>query len=75
MRRGNINYNLVLAKLQAQFYYGMDGCLDHPEYLKAVLKEVYKQDYDAILDEIILETDRLADIDKIKAKFLKFMNN
>lgn len=75
MRRGNVNYNLVLAKIQAQFYCGMDDCLDHPEYLKAVLKEVYKHDYDAILDEISLETDRLADIDKIKAKFFKFMKS
>jgi hypothetical protein len=75
MRRGNVNYNLVLAKLKAQFDCGMDNCLDHPEYLKAVLKEVYKHDYNAVLDEISLETDRLTDIDKIKADFFKSMMN
>ncbi|MDR3781801.1 MAG: hypothetical protein P4K92_00615 [Candidatus Nitrosotalea sp.] len=73
MRRGNVNYNLVLAKLKAQFSCGMDDCLDHPEYLKTVLKEVYKHDYNAVLDDISLETDKLTDIDKIKADFFKFM--
>jgi hypothetical protein len=73
MRRGNINYNLVLAKLQAKFGCGMDDCLDHPEYLKTILKEVYNHDYNAVLDEISLETDRLTDIDKIKSDFFKFM--
>lgn len=75
MRRGNILYNLVLAKLQAQFYCGMDNCLDHPEYLKSVMKEVYTHDYDSILDEISLETDKLTDIDKIKADFFKSMTS
>jgi hypothetical protein len=73
MRRGNINYNLVLAKIQAQFGCGMDECIDHPEYLKSILKEVYRGDYNSVLDEISLETDRLTDIDKIKANFFKFM--
>ncbi len=75
MRRGNTNYNLVLAKIKAQFDCGMDDCLDHPEHLKTVLKEVYKHDYNAVLDEIILETDRLTDIDKIKSDFFEAMKS
>ena len=74
MRRGNTNYNLVLAKLNVQIEDGgIDDCLDHPEYLKNILKQVYKHEYNAILDEIILETERLTDMDKVKADFFKFM--
>jgi len=73
MKRGNANYNLVLAKLQAQFGCDMDDCLEHLEYLKTVLKEVYKDDYNSVLDEIILETDKLSDIDEMKTDFINIM--
>ena len=73
MRRGNANYNLVLAKIHANFGCDIDKCADHPEYLKAVLKEVYKNDYNAVLDEISVEIERLVDIDEFKVNFFKFM--
>ena len=73
MKRGNVNYNLVLAKLQAYFDSRIDDCLDHPEYLKTVLKEVYEDDYISILGDISLETSRLEGIDKFKSDFFKFM--
>jgi hypothetical protein len=73
MKRGNVDYTLVLAKLQAQFGCGMYDCLIHPEYLRIVLKQVYKDDDNSVLDEIILETDKLSDIDKIKTDFIKVM--
>lgn len=73
MRRGNANYNLVLAKIKANFGCDIDKCADHPEYLKTVLKEVYKNNYDTILDEISTETEMLVDIDEYKVNFFKFM--
>ena len=73
MRRGNVDYNLVLARIHAHYGCGIEECADHPEYLKTVLKEVYKGDYNSVLDEISLETDRLEDMDKFKADFFKFM--
>ena len=73
MKRGNVNYNLVLAKLHALYECEISECIDHPEYLKTVLQEVYKDDYKSVLDEISLETDRLTDMDKFKANFFKFM--
>lgn len=73
MRRGDANYNSVLAKLKAQFGCEIDDCLDHLESLKKVLKEVYKDNYNSVLDEIILETDKLSDIDEIKTDFINIM--
>lgn len=55
MRRGNVNYNLVLAKLGSFYDCKIRDCYDHPEYLKTVLREVYKEDYNSIINEIRLE--------------------
>ena len=55
MRRGNVNYNLVLAKLNSLYDCTIRDCYDHPEYLKAILVEVYKGDYNSVVKEIRLE--------------------
>jgi len=60
MRRGNVNYNLVLAKLNALYDCKITDCYEQPEYLKTVLREVYKEDYDSIIHEIRLELGDLA---------------
>lgn len=73
MRRGNANYNSVLAKLQSLSKSWIFECVDHPEYLKTVLKEVYVNDYYVIIEEIREESDRLEDIDKLKSDFFKVM--
>ncbi len=75
MKKGNVNYNLVIARLHALYNCEINECVDHPEYLKTVLKEVYKDDYNSVLDDISLETDRLEDMDKFKANFFKFMTS
>lgn len=75
MRRGNADYNSVLAKLQSLYKSWIFECVDHPEYLKSVLKEVYVNDYYAIVEEIREESDRLEDIDKLKSDFFKVMLN
>lgn len=75
MRQGNVKYNLVLAKLQSLYKAWIFECVDHPEYLKAILKEVYVNDYYAVIEEIREESDRLEDIDKLKSDFFKVMLN
>ena len=60
MRRGNVNYNLVLAKLNSLYDCKIIDCYDHPEYLKTVLREVYKEDCNSVIMEIRLE---LGDLD------------
>lgn len=75
MRGGNANYNLVLAKLRSIYNCEIGECIDRPEYLRTVLKEVYKDDYNSVLDKIRLETDRLTDMDEFKDKFFKIMTS
>ena len=75
MRRGNVNYNTVLAKLQSLYKSWIYECVDHPEYLKSILKEVYVNDYYTIIEEIREESDRLEDIDKLKSDFFRIMLN
>jgi hypothetical protein len=73
MRRGNANYNTVLAKLQSLSESWIFECVDNPEYLQTVLKEVYADDYYTVVDEIREESDRLEDMDKLKSDFFKVM--
>jgi len=73
MRHGNTNYNLVQAKLQSYYNGGIYECLDHPEYLRKVLKEVYREEYKSVLDHIRLESDHLVDIAEFKAEFFRIM--
>jgi hypothetical protein len=75
MRRGNANYNLVLAKLQSYYDTSIFECIDHPEYLRDILKQVYKDDYNSILTEIRMESEILDDIDDLKNKFFKVMSS
>lgn len=73
MRRGNANYNSVLAKLQTHYNSWIYECIDNSEYLRDVLKEVYVNDYYTIVEEIRSESDRLTDIDELKFNFFKVM--
>ena len=73
MRTGNTNYNLILAKLQSVYNSWILDCVDNPEYLRAVLKDVFVNNYYIVVEEIRLESDRLTDIDEIKSGFFKTM--
>lgn len=72
MRRGDVNYNSVLFKLKTLYNCEIKDCLDHLEYLRTVLKEVYKQDYDSVLKDITWEFEAL-EINGFKSKFCEFM--
>lgn len=55
MRRGNVHYNIVLAKLDSLYGYKIRDCYDTPEYLKTILKQVYEKNYNSVINEIRLE--------------------
>jgi hypothetical protein len=74
MRRGNTNYHLVLAKLGSLYNCTIMDCYENPEYLRTVLKDVYKEDYNSIIDEIKLELDELVNMEKI-VDFFKIMES
>ncbi len=73
MRHGNSNYNSVLSKLQALYNCGIQESLDNPKYLQDTLKEVYKNKYYSMVDEIKIESERLVDMDEFKDNFFKIM--
>jgi len=74
MKRSNTNYHLVQAKLQAICNRNLIDCYEYPKYLRDVLKDVYKQEYTTIIDEIKFELGELVE-EKDIAKFLKIMQS
>ena len=74
MRRNNTYYNLVVAKLGSHYNSTIMDCYEHPEYLRTILKDVYKEDYNSIIDEIRLHLDELVNVQEI-ANFLKIMQS
>jgi len=74
MRRSNTLYNLVVARLDSHYNCTIMDCYEHPEYLRTILKDVYKDDYHSIIDEIRLHLDELVNVQEI-ANFLKIMQS
>jgi len=74
MSKGNTRYNLAVAKLNSLYNCTIRDCYENPEYLKTVLKEVYKEDYNSIIDEIKLQLDELVN-EKDIANFFKIMES
>lgn len=71
MSMGNTKYNLVVAKLGVHDI-SIRDCYTHPEYLKSILKEVYKEDYDYIISEVKARLDELI-YEQDVAQFFKIM--
>ena len=74
MSKGNIKYNLAVAKLNSLYDCTIRDCCENPKYLKAVLKEVYKEDYNSIIEEIKSYLDELVNDEDI-SNFLKIMES
>lgn len=72
MRNGNTSFNLIVAKLNALYDCQIRDCYDHPEYLQKVLKEVYKDDYKSVINEIKTCLDDLIN-EKDLSDFFKIM--
>ena len=75
MKRGDTKHNLVMAKLKSLYDADIMDCFEHPEYLRTVLKQVFKDEYTAILNEVKLELEKLVDIDRLKTKFFRVMED
>ena len=71
MRRGGPEFQMVLAKLRNNFNLDIINCYEKPEYLRKVLKEVYREDYKSVLEEIIWELGEYTQIQKI----IDFLDN
>ena len=74
MSKSNTKYNLVVAKLNSLYDCSIRDCCEKPEYLKTILKEVYKEDYHSIIGEIKLQLDELAK-EKDMSAFFKIMES
>lgn len=74
MMRSNTKYHLIVARLHSLYDCSILDCYDHPDYLLAVLKEVYPEEYDSIIDEIRLHLDELAN-EKDMIDFFRVMEN
>jgi hypothetical protein len=74
MRRGNANYHLVMAKLGSLYECKISDCYEHPEYLKAVLKDVYKGEYLAVVSQIKSYLGEMVDVKEI-IDFFKIMES
>ena len=75
MKKGNTIHNLVMAKLKSLYDADIMDCFEHPEYLRTVLKQVFKDEYAAVLNEVKLELEKLVDIDRLKTKFFRVMED
>ena len=73
MRRGNTDYNLVISRLHSIYNCDISECIEHPEKLRNVMKEIYKENYNSILEDIEMELERWVDINKFKIEFFKVM--
>ena len=69
MRRGGPQYHQILAKLENYYDCKIFDCYEHPEYLSAVIKEVYPNDYHSIIQDFKIELDEMATQKEI-AEFL-----
>jgi hypothetical protein len=60
MRKGGPQYHLVLARLERDYGCKIFDCFEHPDYLKAVLQDVYGPDYQTIVDSLVDELGEIA---------------
>lgn len=74
MGLGNTKYNLFTVKLDSYYGIAIRECFEHPEQLKSVLKEVYLENYEYILNEMKAQLDELAN-EKDVADFFTIMEN
>lgn len=60
MRKGGPQYHLVLARLERDYGCKIYDCFERPDYLKAVLQDVYGSDYKTIVDNLEGELGEIA---------------
>lgn len=75
MRRNGVNYHLIQARLNAICNRNIIDCYEYPKYLRGVLKDVCKESYDSIIDEIKLHLGDDLIHEKDIADFLKILES
>ena len=75
MSKSNTKYNLVVAKLNSLYDCSIRDSCENPGYLKTVLKEVYKEDYNSIIEEVKLQLDEELVKEKDMSDFFKIMES
>lgn len=66
MRINGPQYFLALSRLERDYECKIADCFEHPEYLKNVLKDVYENSYDRILDDLESELGEITSEKEIK---------
>jgi len=74
MKTGNTSYNLVLAKLKSLYDYNIRDCYESPEYLRSAIKNVYRENYRSIINEIKFELGDLVN-EKYISNFIKTLES
>lgn len=59
MRTSGPQYFLALSRLERDYECKIADCFEHPEYLKNVLKDVYENSYDKILNDLETELEEI----------------
>jgi hypothetical protein len=75
MRRNGANYHLIQARLNAICNRNIIDCYEYPKYLRDVLKDVYKESCDSIINEIKLHLGDDLIHEKDIADFLKILES
>lgn len=74
MRTNGPQYFLILARLERDYECKITDCFEHPEYLKNVLRDVYGNSYNKILDDLEIELGEIVTEKEIQA-FLNVLRN
>lgn len=71
---GNPEYDLVISRLKKDYNCEIEDCLEHPEYLKKILCELFGNSYQDILKSIHGTIDRTS-MEQPIVDFLSVMDN
>ncbi len=74
MRKNGESYQLIQAKLGSSYSCKIADCAYHPEYLRTVMKEIFKEKYNSVLEEIKAQLGDLMEENDI-SKFFKVMES
>ncbi len=75
IRKGDTKRHLVQAKLSSLYNLHIRDSYKHPEYLRTVLKNVYKEDYNSIINDVKLQLGEELVNEKDMFDFFKIMES
>ena len=66
IQTGAEKYRQVNKYLEEKFNVDFLACFDNPQYLRAALKQVYGNNFESVIEQIIFEINDLATNDDVK---------